>query len=91
MDDYNDYSIDENPVTARLLAFVRDNLTAGDVKGVAFEIGISPDELEGALAEELGRSLIGQMAQRGELELLDRALRDLWPVAYGQWMRDGED
>jgi len=45
---------------------------------VAFEIGIDPHTLGGALA----RSLVQTMAQRGELTLLDRALRDLLPAEY---------
>ena len=82
MDDENIYGEEQNPVTAELAAFVADNATADDVQALAFDIGIDPADLDGALAGELAHSLVHIMAQRGELSLLDTALRDTWPVAY---------
>ena len=92
MDDENIYEEEENQVTADLVAFVADNATADDVQALAFDIGIDPADLNGALSGELAQSLIQIMAQRGELQLLDMALRDTWPAAYrqafGETLRD---
>ena len=92
MDDDNNDEVDQNRVTADLHAFITDNMTAGDIQGLAFEIGVSPDELDGALAGELAQSLIQVMAQRGDLHLLDTALRDTFPaeyrLAFGDTLRD---
>ncbi|HOU41766.1 MAG TPA: hypothetical protein PK829_10920 [Promineifilum sp.] len=82
MDAYESDSVEGNEVTADLLAFIVDNMGIEDVKGLAFDIGIDPHTLGGALAGELARSLVQTMAQRGELTLLDRALRDLLPAEY---------
>jgi hypothetical protein len=81
MDD-NFHEVDQNRVTADLRAFITDNMTAGDIQGLAFEIGVSPDELSGSLADELAQSLIHVMARRSELQLLDTALRDTFPAEY---------
>ena len=95
MDDYENDSVEGNEVTADLLAFMVDNMGVEDVKGVAFEIGIAPNTLDGALAGELARALVQTMAQRGELTLLDRALRDLFPaeydIAFGDALRRSAD
>ncbi len=82
MDDDNNYEVDQNRVTADLRAFITDNMTAGDIQGLAFEIGVDPNELNGALADELAQSLIHIMAQRSELQSLDMALRDTFPAEY---------
>lgn len=82
MDDENIFGEETNQVTADLVAFVTDNATSDDVQALAFDIGIDPADLDGALANELAASLVHIMAQRNELTLLDRALRDTWPVAY---------
>ena len=92
MDDENIYEEEQNQITAELAAFVADNATADDVQALAFDIGIDPADLNGALAGELAQSLVHIMAQRGELHLLDIAARDTWPVAYrrafGETLRD---
>lgn len=82
MDDDNRAEVEQSWVTADLRAFMTENMTAGDIKGLAFEIGVSPDELNGSLADELAVSLIHRMAQRSELQLLDTALRDTFPAEY---------
>jgi len=63
-------------------------MTAGDIQGLAFEIGVSPDELDGALADELAQSLIQVMARRDDLQLLDTALRDTFPAEYRRAFSD---
>ena len=78
--DNNRDEVEQSRVTADLRAFMTENMTAGDIQGLAFEIGIDPNELGGALAV----SLIHIMAQRSELQLLDTALRDTLPVEYRQ-------
>ena len=92
MDDDELMDTEDNGVTAELVAFLADNATAGDVQALAFDIGIDPADLGGSLAGELAASLTHIMAQRGELTLLDMALRDTWPVAYrrafGDTLRD---
>jgi hypothetical protein len=92
MDDDNRDEGDQNRVTADLRAFITDNMTAGDIQALAFDIGIDPNDLDGALAGELAQSLIHIMAQRGELQLLDTALRDTLPadyrLAFGDAVRD---
>ena len=91
MDDNRDQG-DQNRVTADLRAFITDNMTAGDIQALAFDIGIDPNELGGALADELAVSLIHIMTQRSELQLLDTALRDTLPaeyrLAFGDAVRD---
>jgi hypothetical protein len=91
MDD-NFHELDQNRVTADLRAFMTANMTAGDIQALAFDIGIDPTELDGALADELAQSLIHVMAQRSELQLLDTALRDTLPadyrLAFGDTLRD---
>ena len=86
--DNNRDEVEQSRVTADLRAFMTENMTAGDIQGLAFEIGIDPNELGGALAGELAVSLIHIMAQRSELQLLDTALRDTWPVAYRRAFSD---
>ncbi len=92
MDDDYITEVEQNRVTADLRAFITDNLTAGDIQGLAFEIGVDPGELRGSLADELAVSLIHLMAQRSELQLLDTALRDTLPaeyrLAFGDTLRD---
>lgn len=92
MDNDNSYEVEPNAVTAELVAFLADNATADDVQALAFDIGIDPADLDGALSGELAASLVHVMAQRNELYLLDMALRDTWPVAYraafGDTLRD---
>ena len=92
MDDDNRDEVEQNRLTADLRAFITDNMTAGDIQGLAFEIGIDPNELGGALADELAVSLIHLMTQRSELQLLDTALRDTLPaeyrLAFGGALRD---
>ena len=84
MDDDNRDAVEQSRVTADLRAFMTENMTAGDIQGLAFEIGIDPNEVSGALADELAVALIHTMAQRSELQLLDTALRDTLPVEYRQ-------
>lgn len=92
MDDDELMDTEDNGVTAELVAFLADNATAGDVQALAFDIGIDPTELDGALADELAVSLIHIMTQRSELQLLDTALRDTLPaeyrLAFGDAVRD---
>jgi len=88
MDDDDPFSVEDDPATAEVRAFIVENMTAGDIKGLAFEIGVSPDDLDGALAGELARSLIQTLAQRNDLHLLDLALRDLFPADYGAAARE---
>ena len=90
MDDDNRDEVEQNRLTADLRAFITDNMTAGDIQGLAFEIGIDPNELGGALAGALAVSLIHIMAQRSELHLLDTALRDEFLALFKQ-ATDGED
>ena len=85
MDDDNRYErseVEQNRLTADLRAFMTANMTAGDIQALAFDIGIDPTELDGALADELAVSLIHIMTQRSELQLLDTALRDTLPAEY---------
>ena len=92
MDDDNRYEVEQNRLTADLRAFITDNMTAGEIQALAFDIGIDPNDLNGALADELAVSLIHIMTQRGELQLLDTALRDTLPaeyrLAFGDAVRD---
>ena len=87
-DEMDPFSVADDPATAGVYDFMVENMTAGEVKGLAFEIGIDPESLEGALAGELARSLIHTLAQRNELQLLSVALRDLFPADYGAKARD---
>ena len=82
MDDDNRDEVEQNRLTADLRAFITDNMTAGAIEALAFDIGIDPNELGGALADELAVSLIHIMTQRSELQLLDTALRDTLPAEY---------
>ena len=82
MDDDNSYRISQNRLTADLRAFMTDNMTAGDIQGLAFEIGIDPNALEGSLADELAVSRVDPMTRRSVLHLLGRALRDTFPADY---------
>ena len=64
MDDDNRDEVEQNRLTADLRAFITDNMTAGAIEALAFDIGIDPNELGGALADELAVSLIHIMTQR---------------------------
>lgn len=77
--------------TAGVREFIVENLTSEEILSMAFEIGIDPNDLEGQLPEELAFSLVLLMAQRNELQILDRALRDLRPIEYGKRFRDKMD
>ncbi len=82
MDENELNSVESNEITADMLAFIVDNMGVEAIKGMAFDIGIDPNMLDGALPAELAVSLVQTMTQRGELTLLDRALRDLRPAEY---------
>ncbi len=88
MDEDERMASEDGGVTAELAAFLTDNATADDVQALAFDIGIDPAALDGSLAGELAQSLVHIMAQRSELQLLDTALRDTWPVAYRRAFSD---
>ncbi|WP_374689380.1 formylglycine-generating enzyme family protein [Promineifilum sp.] len=74
----------EDDATQDFYQFMVDNLDADELEAMAFEIGVDPGELDGALAPELAESLLRYLAQRDDLQLLDLALRDLFPVQYGE-------
>jgi len=78
MDENERNSVANNEITAGLRTFITDNMGVEEIKGLAFDIGIDPNTLAGGLPAELAVSLVQTMAQRGELTLLDRALRDLF-------------
>jgi len=82
MDENERNSVANNEITAGLRTFITDNMGVEEIKGLAFDIGIDPNTLAGGLPAELAVSLVQTMAQRGELTLLDRALRDLLPAEY---------
>lgn len=88
MDDYDPFDVDQDAATADIYAFVVENLDTDELEALAFEIGVDPGELDGELVGDLARSLIHYLAQRNELQLLDVALRDLFPVQYGATFRD---
>ena len=73
--------------TAGVRDFIVENMTSDEIESMAFEIGIDPNDREGELPPELAQSLVLLMGRRSELQLLDRALRDLRPVEYGKRFR----
>ncbi len=87
MDNLDPTGTDENVFTADISNFIAENMTSAEIESMAFEIGIDPNDLEGALPQELAVSLVLFMARRSELQLLDRALRDLRPIEYGEQFR----
>ncbi len=91
MDNLDPIDADENDVTDDIRDFIVENMTSNEIESMAFEIGIDTHDLAGQLPEEMASALILRMAQRDELQLLDRALRDLRPVEYGQRFRDEMD
>jgi hypothetical protein len=87
LDELDPQAAGEYDATAGVRDFIVENMTSNEIKSMAFEIGIDPNDLDGDLPVELAQSLVLLMAQRNELQLLDRALRDLQPVEYGKWFR----
>lgn len=73
--------------TSGVRDFIVENMTSEEIESMAFEIGIDPNDLQGELPLELAESLVLLMARRSELQLLDRALRDLRPIEYGKRFR----
>jgi len=88
MDENDLFDVNDEAATADVHAFVVENLDTDELEALAFEIGVDPGELDGDLIDELARSLIDYLAQRNELQLLDLALRDLFPVQYGATFRE---
>ena len=91
MDNLDPIDANKNTATAGIRDFIVENMTSSDIKSMAFDIGIDPQDLEGELPEEMASALILRMAQRNEMQLLDRALSELRPIEYGKWFRDKMD
>lgn len=87
LEDLDPLADGERDATAGVRDFIVENMTSEEIESMAFEIGIDPNDLQGELPRELAQSLVLLMAQRSELQLLDRALRDLRPVEYGKRFR----
>ncbi|MFO7662618.1 MAG: SUMF1/EgtB/PvdO family nonheme iron enzyme [Chloroflexota bacterium] len=80
--------MDKDDATAEFFDFMVETVDINELDSLAFEIGVDPDDLDGDTLEERTRSLLHFLAQRNDLQILDFALRDLYPVQYGQEFAD---
>jgi hypothetical protein len=86
MSDYLPMS--EDDVTRPYYPFIVDNMDVDELEGLAYEIGVDPDGLDGDLVDEMAESLLRFLARHSDLQILDVALRDLYPVQYGRAFGD---